>query len=489
MKKQFKGFIVSFIVIVLLCSPLFAYGYVKTDDGEATLLQEGEYELNTKVSKDYSSPVMSLSSAEEAIYNSLLEVLPEIDLTIYSVSCDDIDALLSNVINDNPDLFYVSSSFSFSYYPSNNTVAKLMPCYAMSKNEIAQAKEIFDSGVKKALSCVDSSMSDIQKALAIHEYICNLAVYPEIVFNEDGTSSEEYPDKDIYHSAYGFFKDNTVVCAGYTLAYSYLMNLVGVQTEYVSSDAMAHAWNKIKIGDNWYNVDLTYDDFNLSHNITTYGAVRHSHFLKSDSYISSEKGSCHYGYVTYDDCIADDTSFDSAFWDDVTSRIYILDGSYYYLKPNSAANGRVTLTKRSANDDEKALCSDFYTAYSTYSTRNIDENGETHISKFVDNRCRLAYLDNRFYVASKNSVFSVLLNGTKYTITSISGYPVGLSVNDSNNLIYQLSSTYENFSELDKLEYFKNYITAQSGENYNNYPDINLDNYVNAKDYAYIINS
>ncbi|MBQ9228260.1 MAG: hypothetical protein IJ168_05445 [Eubacterium sp.] len=304
-------------------------------------------------------------------------------------------------------------------------------------------------------------------------------------------------DQDIYHSAYGFFYDRQVVCAGFTLAYSYLMNMVGVECTYVGSSTMGHAWNKAKIDGHWYNIDLTFDNFDYDGSgYNTYGSMKHRHFLKSDAYFGTEAGSFHYNGTTYDDCTADDTAFDEAFWDDVQSRIYTVNGDYYYLDPYY--NGRystVTLTRRSADGTEEALCDSFSaTRLGFYaSSTEITDSGRTiHKTLFDEVLAKLSYLDNRFYLCAGNAIYSVTLDGRRFYICPLDANACGLGVNGEHNLFYQLytgtKTENSHIDALDKVEYFRQHIsTDESDSDYNNYPDINLDGYVNAKDYTYII--
>lgn len=56
------------------------------------------------------------------------------------------------------------------------------------------------------------------------------------------------------------------VCAGYADAYRLLLLLNKIDCQYVigtveqNEEVIAHGWNKVKIDDTWYNVDVTWDD-------------------------------------------------------------------------------------------------------------------------------------------------------------------------------------------------------------------------------------
>ncbi|MBO5494453.1 MAG: hypothetical protein J5964_01905 [Eubacterium sp.] len=486
MKQKIISLFVTAVLVLLLLAPVAVYGTVEQTEGEAALLQEGEYSIESASSVQYATLPLSVD-AETFIYNQLKAKASSINLTVYRVSVDSVGALYSDVINDNPDLFYVSSTYGLSYYPSNNTAAVVTPYYAGSIDDIEQAERIFNSGVSKALAEIDSSMTDFQKALTLHDYICSYAAYPALSSN--GTSNDL--DLDIYHSAYGFFYDNRVVCAGYTLAYSYLLKQAGVDCEYVGSESMHHAWNKVKIDGKWYNADLTFDDLNYFEDANTYGSVRHKFFLKSDSCFSSIDGSFHYDGKTYDSCECTDTSFDTAFYDDVNSRMYVVDGYIYYLDP-AYSSTRVILMKRDVNGNETQVGSYYYATTTGFVTQPTDSSGTAHEVSFDEILAKLAYLDGRFYILASKKLYSQLLDGYRYNITSFNDYSAGLAVLDGNLVLNALGLSEEGYFVdngtvvLDKLEYFNTYLSKPVGGTYNNYPDINLDKFVNAKDYALI---
>ena len=73
------------------------------------------------------------------------------------------------------------------------------------------------------------------------------------------------------HTLQGAFNENqTIVCDGYAKSFMYLMNIVGVPTQLVlgtsideTGESVGHAWNLIKIQDEYYHVDSTWTDQRL----------------------------------------------------------------------------------------------------------------------------------------------------------------------------------------------------------------------------------
>lgn len=484
--KKINKLIALLLTILILCmgSQLIAFASVKTATAEVKLLQEGDYDI-TPCELDYSAFAMfglnaeTEKSAREYIYQELLNCSAKINVYKYQISTSEFTKFYSDIINSNGDLFFVSSSVSYSY-TTQNIIYEITPHYTMEKSEIENAKVIFNNGVQKALSVVDSSMSDEQKALVLHDYICDLATYPKLNSAAD--------DKDIYHSAYGFFYDGNVVCAGYALAYSYLLNQLGIDCEYVTSDPMRHAWNMVKINNKWYNVDTTWDDLGAYNSQNTRGAMLHDCFLKSETAFSGDIGRYHYGGTTHDNCVANDTSYDNYFWNTLTTNICVVNGDYYYFELNSDSSSFGYLKKRTKAGAVSNVSADKINCIKmNISGISTDANGVQHQKTKVDPLVRTVYLDGRFYLTTQNNIISVDLTGKRHNILSNDSYCYGLGITD-NELVYQKYSDYSS-EQLSKKQYFKSYMSDSTVSKYHNYPDINNDGYVNAKDYAMILNA
>lgn len=88
-------------------------------------------------------------------------------------------------------------------------------------------------------------MSEFEKALALHDWLINNADYD---FNYENYG----PD--------GVLLQGRGVCESYATAYEILLAQVGIQSIFVGSNAINHAWNMVNIDGAWYHVDVTWDD-------------------------------------------------------------------------------------------------------------------------------------------------------------------------------------------------------------------------------------
>ncbi len=93
------------------------------------------------------------------------------------------------------------------------------------------------------------------KLAAIHDYlILNCKYDVETAEQEvlDGTSAP--------FTAYGALVNGKAVCSGYARAFMMMCEAVGIDVIYISDANMNHSWNAVKIDDEIYYIDCTFDD-------------------------------------------------------------------------------------------------------------------------------------------------------------------------------------------------------------------------------------
>jgi hypothetical protein len=125
-------------------------------------------------------------------------------------------------------------------------------------------------------------MSDYEKVKAAYQFIAQKVDYDYDSYEMMVSAKDSFADKikqDSFNWV-GFALTDLVVCEGYTQAMKALMSMAGVPCVVVTGepeswDEFGHAWNKVYLDGNWYNLDITWDD-----NGTTAGT---DYFLKSDA--------------------------------------------------------------------------------------------------------------------------------------------------------------------------------------------------------------
>lgn len=277
----------------------------------------------------------SAQTLEEYILTALENFETEIDVYDYKIPAEEASSRYFQIINSHPEFFYVGNRVGISPASSggNEVVFKYKPTYSDTQENIVQQKKEFEIAADQAAAQVDASMSDLEKALVVHDYLVQNCEY-----DKERLSSNSVPE--ISHTAYGALVEKIAVCDGYGKAYAYIMkDKLGIPCELVSSDTMNHAWNLIQIGGEWYHVDATWDDPTWD----SIGRVVHSYFLLSDGAISDEAHR-HSDWVTTR--TASSTLYDSEYWSGVNSAFCYNQGIWYYSQYDKDSY-KTSLLKRS----------------------------------------------------------------------------------------------------------------------------------------------
>ncbi len=121
------------------------------------------------------------------------------------------------------------------------------------------------SRVQSIISSLDlKSKSDYGKCKAIYDYITS-----NVTYDYEHLSDSEY---ERAHTAYAALVDKTAVCEGYASLFYRLAMEAGLDCRIIAgvSELQGHAWNIVKLGDKYYNLDSTWD----------FGQADYQYFLK-----------------------------------------------------------------------------------------------------------------------------------------------------------------------------------------------------------------
>ena len=176
----------------------------------------------------------------------------EIDISEdgYTVTPAELKTVIDVYTRDYTGHFWFNKSWNYSYYLNDKSieiVTKIyMYCYA-GREETALAKQKYDSAADKLIAGITPDMPEFERELILHDRLADHIAY------EDG---------DRVHDAYGALINGKAVCEGYTKAFQYLLQKVGIQSFIATGTGNGgkHAWNIVRIDGKYYNVDLTWDD-------------------------------------------------------------------------------------------------------------------------------------------------------------------------------------------------------------------------------------
>ncbi|MEG9487865.1 transglutaminase domain-containing protein [Mannheimia indoligenes] len=154
---------------------------------------------------------------------------------------------------NNPFLFHLDyiGEYSRQYKPENPDEVKAYNIgYTIPIGQIDDYYAKIEKSLQRYLDDLKEGMSEADIAYSVYNRLVKEVFYQqtENAFN-----------------AIGALVDQKAVCEGYSSAYRFVMNLLGIETQMVISgvlpnSSVAHVWNRIKIDGQWYNIDATWDD-------------------------------------------------------------------------------------------------------------------------------------------------------------------------------------------------------------------------------------
>lgn len=289
--KKILGTVSLLLVIVLTfssCSFSVAPQYIEkivsnfSDSPSKTTALEDEY--NGRKNYYYSS----LSADEKIEYTKIYNAyMSKTDFTV-NVQSDQLDRMINCVLYDNPEIFWVDSSYSFSKSPSGIFVE---PVYRFSDEEIETMKIETGAQVNRIVALAGSDASDFGKEKFFHDYICKNTVY-------DLSTYENFGD-----SAYSALVDGRAICEGYARALKMLLDAGGIysylvigNTENSEGKTEGHMWNVVSVDGELYHVDVTWDDSDGE-----LGELMYLYFNLTDEDIRKD----HFDIVPYDNnCVS-----------------------------------------------------------------------------------------------------------------------------------------------------------------------------------------
>jgi hypothetical protein len=211
-----------------------------------------------------------LSTAEQDLYAKIVTAAENFDTSTIEASSLDYTGKMKIfflVFNMEPQLFWIDTG-------ANVPPGGLSLNYIATKEEAAQMQKEIDATTRNLMSQASQYNNVFNKLLVFYNYV---------ILNNDfllsGTAATCGIENGLRPGTEG------IQCNGYAKTMQYLCDIAGIECLTVpgmnSSDS-THAWNKIKIGSNWYNMDATWGDpFDRGGKF-----MSHPFFLVPDSWIT-----------------------------------------------------------------------------------------------------------------------------------------------------------------------------------------------------------
>lgn len=190
-----------------------------------------------------------LNETEQHIYRQIYAnatALNPVFMPVEEISVAGLRDIFAAVYNDHPELFWMETAYVCKYKRSGQCVEIDLE-YNRTADELEHAKAVFDAQVNTVLSQVQNLPDSYAKEKAVHDALLDRISY--------------HADAEMNQSAYSALVNGETVCAGYSRAFQYILQQLGIPCYYCTGYAgESHAWNIVALDDGYYNVDTTWDD-------------------------------------------------------------------------------------------------------------------------------------------------------------------------------------------------------------------------------------
>ena len=193
-----------------------------------------------------------LTEEEQRAYRELLKGIRAREKEFYLTISDDdsIDRSYHAVLKDHPEIFWVHNRekiYKTTYSDSDYCV--FTPGYTYTDSEIDEIQTAMDQSFQEAKALIPEDAGDYEKVRIVYTYVIDHTQYQT---GEDDQSIA------------GVFWKKSAVCAGYAGAVQYLLERLDIPCIYVDGSTKGstegHAWDIVKIGQEYYYVDATNGD-------------------------------------------------------------------------------------------------------------------------------------------------------------------------------------------------------------------------------------
>ena len=248
-----------------------------------------EFKINRLQSKQADFYYNHLSENQKSIYSAIAKGVNKLDediivskYNIESVEQVKIDTkeAVDAFLCDHPEVFYMNSQYAISLTQSIlGEVLKIQLDYSVTdKNDLENDINKMDLLIETVVTTVQG-MSEYEKELFIHDFLAK-----NIKYYEYDKTKDTIPN--ICHTSYAGLVNSEAVCDGISKTFQMILDRIGIENYIVTGtiDSTPHAWNLLKIENEWVHVDITSNKYIKDENGKTIEAV-HTYFNVSTEFV------------------------------------------------------------------------------------------------------------------------------------------------------------------------------------------------------------
>lgn len=207
------------------------------------------------------------TKAEQRLYAGIdSAVQKNVSEEFVTENLDDINKV-SDVIefykDDHPEVFWIDDTEPY-YYSEEGELLTIMLNYRISGDELTAAKQALEDKIEEIVNAAPETDDQYTLEMYAHDSVTAACEYDE-------EASELHKDDKVRsneQNIYGVFVEKKAVCEGYARAFQLLCSRFELPCWVIQGKAKSdsdeklvnHIWNCVMLGDDWYQVDPTWDD-------------------------------------------------------------------------------------------------------------------------------------------------------------------------------------------------------------------------------------
>lgn len=266
-----KGFVI-FVTFLIICATVIAafnIPFIREKLKELSnlifveQLQEytNDFTINELKMKNQSFYYNNLSEENKKIYTSIANGVKNLDnkfvLNDYTIvdndtTMQDIEKSMQAFLADHPEVFYVDNEYTVTNKRTVfNEYIEISLNYSVTSQSDLQFKiNEIKSKLNEYLTRVQDKIG-FEAELELHDLLGQNVEYNEYV------DLESVPQEA--HTIYGAFVERKAVCDGFAKALQLLLDRKNIENIIVlgNLENESHAWNMVKLDNEWYHLDLT----------------------------------------------------------------------------------------------------------------------------------------------------------------------------------------------------------------------------------------
>ncbi len=219
------------------------YGGAELSQGYKSLTEEAQRTLYQEMEENV---FYIAQEPEDGLYDLL-------DIKIWNVELT--EAQIRQVIvafcQDKPHIFWMDNRFGY----ANTTGCTILQLYSyLSAEQVESYSAALNAKIQELHLGLLSDMTEYSRELYIHDWLIKSCNYAEDV--------AKVSDDFLSFTSYGALVNQRAVCEGYTRAMQLMLASVGIESFPVigNGNEGLHMWNGVKIDNEWYYVDSTWND-------------------------------------------------------------------------------------------------------------------------------------------------------------------------------------------------------------------------------------